>query len=52
MLCTKKYTPVYQNPKPELVLLLLLHHVFYINFKHQLLSHFKARTLFKTIFEN
>ena len=34
-----------QNPKPKLVLLLLLllllfRHIDYINFKHQLLSHF------------
>ena len=45
-----------QNPKPKLVLLLpccCSIHIFYINFKHQLLFIiFYARTLFQTIFEN
>ena len=44
-----------QNPKTKAgptPSLLLFYHIFYINFKHQLLSIFYARTLFQTIFEN
>ena len=40
------------GPPPLPSLLLILHHVFYINFKHQLLSYLLSRTLYKTIFVN
>ena len=48
--CSNESEPQTQaGPTPSL---LLFYHIFYINFKHQFLSIFYARTLFQTIFEN
>ena len=46
--CSNESEPQTQaGPTPSL---LLFYHIFYINFKHQLLSIFYARTLFQPIF--
>ena len=48
--CSYESEPKTQAGSPPS--LLLFYHIVYINFKHQLLSIFYARTLFQTIFEN